>query len=715
MGESVFSQNWFKVATMQPRLRSHARIYRQRYRGATWFVIQDDQTGRFHRIAPAANRMIGLMDGHRTLDQIWNAANAWVGEKDDPPTQDETIRLMAHLHQAGLLLGNFPPDIEELAYRADNRAKKALIARFKNPLALRLPLWDPDNFLEATLPLVRPLFTLMGGVLWLAVVIGALVVAVLHWSELTTGFIDRVFLAENLILMALIYPFIKALHEFGHGYAIKYWGGEVREMGLMFLVLIPVPYVDASASSGFRSKWSRAMVGGAGILVELFFAAIAMFVWIEAEPGYIRAAALNVILIGSVSTLLFNGNPLLRFDGYYILSDLIEIPNLGNRANSYFFHLVKKYLFGMANLSSPTTARGESGWFFWYAVAAFLYRLSIMVGIALFIAGKLFFIGIGLAIWAVLSALVFPIVKALWWLFQAPELRNKRIRAVLVSGSFALVFFVGLLAVPIPYATTVEGVIDVPESSVLRTNSGGFLKSLSDGGYVEKGALVVVLTNRELSARRDLIFAQRAEIRLRMERELVSDRGSESILRQQLEQSQAALAQIEEQIADLNLFAGKKGRLVVPDRASLLNRFVERGTLVGYIVDDDDLVVRSMVEQGNSDLVRHRLQKAEIMLSSDRNSIIEAHLIRQVPKATKRLASVALGTEGGGRIVIDPTAGDAQTALEPLFQFDLIAPLSSSNLEIGQRVYVRFSHGNEPVFFRIFRNVRQLFLSKFDV
>lgn len=715
MAGSVFSQNWFKVATLRPRLRSHARIYRQRYRGATWFIVQDDQSGRYHRIAPAANRMIGLMDGRRSMDQIWQAANRWEGEEGDPPTQDETIRLLAQLHQSDLLAGDVPPDIEELTHRADKKDSKALMARLKNPLALRLPLWDPDRFLEATMPLVRPLYSVFGALLWLAVVGAGLVVAVLNWPELTSGFTDRVFLAENLLLMALVYPFIKALHELGHGYAVKRWGGEVHEMGFMFLVLIPVPYVDASASSGFQSKWRRAVVGGAGILVELFIAAVALLIWVEAEPGLVRAAAFNAVLIGSVSTVLFNGNPLLRFDGYYVLSDLIEIPNLGNRANSYFFYLIKRYLFGMRQATSPVTARGERGWFLFYSIAAFLYRVSIMIGIALFIAGKLFFIGVALAVWALLNAFVIPVFKGIWWLIEAPELRSRRRRAITLSALAATAMLTGLLALPVPYATMAEGVIDVPESAVLRTRTEGFVQRHAQGGDVTRGAEVIALSNAELTARRDLIRAQRAEIALKLEREIVANPAGEAILRQQLQQADATMARIDEQIAGLVLTTGRDGRLIVPDMAARLDGFVERGTLVGYVVAPGDLVIRVMVPQGSSDLVRHRLEKAEIMLADNRARVIDARLVREVPKATRRLASAALGTQGGGRIVLDPTAGDTQIALDPLFQFDLVAPLSMAEAEIGQRVHVRFDHGAEPLFYRISRNLRQLFLSKFDV
>src|SRR5262249_14668481 len=157
------------------------------------------------------------------------------------------------------------------------------------------------------------------------------------------------------------------------------WGGEVHELGIMLLILVPVPYVDASSSSAFREKWRRAVVGGAGIMVEAALASAAIIVWISVEPGLVRAVAFNVALIAGVSTLFFNGNPLLRFDGYYMLCDLIEIPNLGTRANKYFFYLIERYVLRLSDAKSPVSARGEEFWFFFYAVASYIYRMFIMV------------------------------------------------------------------------------------------------------------------------------------------------------------------------------------------------------------------------------------------------------------------------------------------------------------------------------------------------
>lgn len=678
-------------------------------------MVQDEQTGRFHRISPAANHIVGLMDGRRSMAEIWEAATRWAGSGGEPPTQDEVIRLLAQMHHADLLSGDLPPDIDELAQRAESRESRAMLSRLKNPLALRLPLWDPDRFLQVTLPLARWAFGWVGLVLWLAVVGAGATIAVLHWDELTTGLGDRVFLAENLVLLALVYPVIKALHELGHGYAVKTWGGEVREVGLMFLVLIPVPYVDASSSSAFQSKWQRAVVAGAGILVELFIAALAMIVWVNAEPGLLRAAAFSAALIGGVSTLLFNGNPLLRFDGYYVFSDLIEIPNLGNRANRHVLYLIKRYLFGMRRETSPATARGERVWFTLYAVAAFCYRMTIMVAIALFVAGQLFFVGVALALWAVFNALFLPLLKGVWWLAEAPELRGRRLRAAVVSGAVVAGAAALFLVLPFPYATGAEGVVAVRERAVLNADGQGFVVQVHAGGPVSAGDEIVGLADPTLAARHRLLVAQRAEILLRLEGEIGADPVEAQILREQLAHVEAAIARLDERIANLSLRAPHDGFLLLAGGGDLVGRHVTRGTHIGYLVTPEDPFIHVAVDQRRADLVRRRLDGVDVVLADALDDPIPAVLMAATPKATTQLPSPALGTEGGGKIVLDPATGDPTRALEPHFLFDLAGPLPAERIEIGQRVHVRFDHGEEPLAGRMLRSVRQVFLRRFDV
>ena len=247
------------------------------------------------------------------------------------------------------------------------------------------------------------------------------------------------------------------MHELAHGYAIKKAGGEVHDIGIMFLGLIPVPYVDATSASGFRNKYERMLVGAAGILAEMFLASIALFVWLNVEDGAVHAIAYNVMLIGGVSTLLFNGNPLLRFDGYYVLQDALEIPNLGTRANRYIGYLIQRYLFSMRDAISPVDVAGERVWFVIYGLAAFAYRLFIMTVIILYISGRFFAVGIILALWAGVTMIGIPMVKHINFLFTNPRLRSNRGRSVGISGLIILLVAVVLFLLPVPDWTRVQG------------------------------------------------------------------------------------------------------------------------------------------------------------------------------------------------------------------------------------------------------------------
>ncbi|MEF8724708.1 MAG: hypothetical protein V5B30_19715 [Candidatus Accumulibacter delftensis] len=313
--------------------------------------------------------------------------------------------------------------------------------------------------------------------LWLLLVLPAIVLAGVNWHELTANLSDQVLSAHNLFLLWLVYPLIKALHELGHAYAVKSGDGEVHEMGIMLLVLAPIPYVDATASGAFRNKWRRAMVGAAGMLVELFLAAIAMAVWVMVEPGLVRSIAFNVLFVAGASTLLFNGNPLLRYDGYYVLADLIEIANLGNRSNQYWQWLAKRYLFGITSVERPPASLGERRWFLFYGAASFVYRTLVMIVITLFIAGEFFFVGVVLALWAATTMFVLPIGKGLNYVISSPELQRHRTRARLVTFGSLAVFVLFVLSVPMPLRTHAEGVVWVPENAEVRAAADGLSSS----------------------------------------------------------------------------------------------------------------------------------------------------------------------------------------------------------------------------------------------
>jgi putative peptide zinc metalloprotease protein len=671
VSDTLFSPSWYRVAGLKPRIRAHAAIHRHAYRGKIWFVLQDHAAGRSHRFSPAAHYFVGLMDGNRTVQELWEAAAKQLG--DDAPTQEEVIRLLGQLHSADALLCDVPPDSREVFRRHQRHTRMEWRRRLWTPLALRFPLWDPDRFLERTLPYVNWMFGWLGALVWLGVVGTAAVLAAAHWTDLTQNIADRLLAPQNLLILWLVYPVVKALHELGHAYATKKWGGEVHEIGVMLLVLTPVPYVDATSAWGFRDKGKRMLVGAAGIGVELFLGALALFVWLSVEAGAVRVVAYNVLLISGISTLLFNGNPLLRFDGYYVLADAIEIPNLGTRANKYLGYLFQRYLLGVRDADSPAESLGERVWMAAYGIAAFLYRAFILFVIIVFIAGKFFLVGVLLALWALATQVFVPVSKSVSFLTSSPGLRRQRGRALSTTVMLVLAAVCLVFVVPAPSWTRAEGVVWVPEEAQVR----------------------------ELEAQYDALMQQ--------------DRVQAAIVREEMASVRANLERSRERQAALILRSPANGRFVVPQATDLPGRFLAKGQLVAYVVEPKEISARVAVGQDDIGQVRGRTRGVEVMLAGWGADPVPAQIRREVPGGSRQLPSAALGSGGGGVFAVDPRDNQGVTTLGRVFQLELALPPEVRSSYLGARVYVRFDHGFEPVGFQVYRALRQLFLRLLDV
>ena len=602
MSQSLFSTSWYRVASIRPRLRNHAQIHRHIYRDSVWYVLQNHSTGKFHRFTPVANLIIGLMDGRRSLQEIWDIACNRLG--DEVPTQDEVIKLLSDLHRADVLQSDAPPDLKELQQRRIKHVRMRWKQYLGNPLSLRIPLFDPDRMLNRLMPLVRPLLGWRGAALWFAVVGWAVILIAMHWTELSGDVIDRVFSVQNLLLIWFVFPLIKALHELGHAIATKIDGGEVHEMGIMLLVLMPIPYVDASSATAFRDKRSRMLVGAAGMLLEIFIAALAVFAWVHLEPGIERAIAYDVILVAGVSTLLFNANPLLRYDGYYILADWLEIPNLAQRSNEYLGYLVNRYLFGLEGGRSPTAARGEPGWFVSYAIGSFAYRMFMMVSIALLVASQFFFVGVVLAIWAFATMLVIPSVKKLHYLFAGPQLESHRQRALLSSGVIALLVLAIFAWLPAPSSTQAEGVIWAPEEALVRSTVDGFITRVvaAPGQQVRRGDVLIECEDPELAARTRVLQAQLDELEARYNASIISKRVQADMINEQKAHLLAALELANKRQAELQVRSGSDGIFVMADVPNAPGKFTQRGEILAYVTDSAASHVRVVVAQSAENL-----------------------------------------------------------------------------------------------------------------
>lgn len=711
-GKTLFSQSWYRVSDLLPRLRSHARFHRHTYRDRDWYILQDHSTGRFHRFSPEAYLIIGLMDGKHTLNDIWKTACDRLD--DDMPTQDEVIELLAYLHQADILQSDTLPDIKDLHQRGRKEKMSRWMAVLRSPAYMNFSLLDPDAFLEKTHFLVRPFFSRAGLILWITIVSFALVQVGIHWQELTSNVADRVLSLQNLFVLGLIYPVTRIFHEFGHAYAVKRWGGEVHEMGVMLIAFMPIPYMDASSSSGFYHKGRRIMVSAAGIMVDLLLAAFGVIVWINAEPGMVRAIAYNLILIGGVSTLLLNGNPLLRFDAYYILADFLEIPNLANRGNKYIGYLLQRYIFGIREAKSPVQATGEEPWFFFYAIAAFCYRILISISIVLFIASRFFVFGVILALWTSAAILLFPLVKLARHVLQ--NMRRSLSRVLLIAGVFAGLLAWFLFVVPIPSFTVAEGVVWAPEEARIFAGTDGFVVKIlaSPGSRVSRGDPLFFCEVPELRAELKVLQAGLREQEARYRRSFVTNITEAQVLREGMAGARAKLARAEERFGEMVVRSPASGVLLMPKAEDLPGSFVHKGMPVGYVIDFSRTIVRVVVNQADVDHIRYRTRKVEGRLAESIDTVYPARIEREVPGASKELPSMAFSLEGGGGVALDPEETEKPQSFEKHFYFDIALDKAKAR-GIGERVYVRFVHDPEPLAFRLHRSIRRVLLNKFGV
>ena len=729
MVEAFFSPSWYRVAGLKPRIAGHVTVARHRYGSQGWYALSDPASGRVHRLSPAAYLFAARMDGKQTVDAIWQEM---VAEMDtEAPGQQAVISLLMQLHGADLLAGDIPPDATELLTRRDRQSRSVWMRNLRSPLSMQIPLIDPDRFLTRTLPLVRPLFGWASLVLWLILMLAAVVTVGEHWTELTENILDRVMATEGLFMLALCYPIMKILHELGHGYTAKRFGCEVHEMGVMLLVLFPVPYVDASSSAALASKWQRAGVAAAGIIVELTMAAIAALVWVSAEPGVLRAVAYNVMLIGGVSTLLINGNPLLRFDGYYVLSDVIEVPNLTQRGARYLGYLINRYVFRVPGRLTFTAAPHERVAMIIYAPLAWVYRLVVMIGVAAYVAAHYFVVGIAIGGFTIFMGFVRPFGKALWNVAMSPQYRMCRGRAAgLTFGAIAAVVVV-VLAVPAPVHTTAEGIIWLPQDAIVRAGTDGFVREVAavPGAHVEPGAALFELEHPISEAKLKVTAARVQELEAKYTAEWVDDRIAAEVTKFELNQARASLDREQYRISRQSITALAGGTFnAIRPASNMVGRYVKDGEIMGYVTPTSGRVARVVVPQADIALVRDHLVDVRLRLA-DRLTDFRSSVVRAVPAAEETVPSQALTTSNGGAISTDPRDNKGTKAFERMFQFDVALPdqngpdkggpdsavdaVAASGF--GARVFVRFDFAWESLGTMLYRRTRQALLSRFEI
>jgi putative peptide zinc metalloprotease protein len=497
------------------RLRGDLQIDPQKYEGRTYFVVKDPVSLRYYRFKEQEQFLLQYMDGRRTLDEAQKEY-----EKRFRPerlTLEDLESFAQQLLTAGLAQNESPKAGSQLFDRRKKRLRKEWMQTFTNILYIKIPVYDPDRLLRWMLRYTSWIFTTW----FLLISIGVMLAAVLLVATHFQTFRDRLpsyhefFNFKTIGYMWLALGLVKVIHEFGHGLSCRAFGGEVHEMGALFLCFSPCLYANVSDAWTLPNKWHRIIISAAGIYVELIIAAIATFVWWNSPSHpFINNMALSLMVVCSVSTVVFNANPLMRYDGYYVLADLLEIPNLRDRSNRYLKNVVLEHCLGVEVQPEPYMALWRRLLFVTYAIVSWVYRWVVTYSILVFMATflkpyKLQVISEMLAIAAAASMFGWPLYnlgKNLHKRGRLPDMKQARVTfcaAVIVA--VLIVFFL----VPLPISRIRQaGVVQLKPEAVervyLKVPNDCILEELKpgvrDGAFVGRDQELAVFSSRDLDS-----------------------------------------------------------------------------------------------------------------------------------------------------------------------------------------------------------------------
>lgn len=715
MAEATFSESWHLVSGLRVRIRPTVEIQRQFYRGEKWYVLRDPLNNSFFRVRPSAYAFVMRLDPVRTVE------DAWLGSieesPDDAPGQEDVVSLLGQLYSMNLLETELPPDSRRLFARYDANRKKELRSKLMNIMFIRIPLFDPEVLLRRLSRFIKFLVGPYGAVAWAGMAIFAIKLVVERADELFVG-AQGVLAADNLFLLYLGLVLVKSFHEFGHAAVCHRYGGEVHTIGVMLMMFTPLPYVDATSSWGFRSRWHRAFVGAAGMIFELFAASVAAVYWALSGEGVLHSLAYNIMFVASVSTILFNANPLLRLDGYYILSDLVDLPNLHSRATAHLKYLLERHLFSCEDSLPSVRDLREASELTLFGILSLIYKVVVFGGIILFISDKWLILGTIMTVAGVIGWVVVPTVRFISYLMT--DARLARCRNRIYSRSLFLLGAFAILAVMIPFPRNIDapGVIEsAPEIKVVNGVPGYLAECLVvPGQRVRAGQPLVRLVNPDLGYAVRGADAKIAEVKAKERYALGKRIADLPAVRKEANAVYASAAELHRNERDLLVRARGDGLWIPAGSEIVSGRWFERGSHIGDIVGGGRYRFAAVVSQEDAaELFGGALRGVDVRLWGQAHISVGTSGIRLIPYQHEKLPSPALGLHGGGAVPVTRKEGDGGiSAAEPFFLVQAsLNGGSGAQLIHGRSGTIRFSLAPEPLAFQWIRRAYQIFQKRY--
>ena len=663
-------------------LRTELKFDSRTQNGSTFVVIEDPVRSKFFQIGAREYRFIASLDGNRTGREIVETLNAKRSDDEQEFTEEAASEVCQWLMQSNLVFGDSVDSAKRLSQqvKASNRAK---LIGLLNPISFKMNLFNPNSALTAVQPYVQWWFSRWFAVVWCIVAIYATTLIYSNWSQMgaaSTGILSE----HSWIWLLVTWLLLKVIHETAHGVACRRYGGEVPEAGILLLLFTPMAFVNVTSMWRFPNRWHRMVVSGAGMYVELFISFVSLIVWTRSE-GLVADISFNIFLMASVTTILFNANPLMRFDGYFLLSDALAIPNLYTKGTNWFGDRLKSIFFGTPltpNLCPQRELRTASI----YGSMAFFWKISISVSLT--IGAGVLFHGAGLVLSAIGVCLWFglPIYKQVKSLFGADAKQPvNKTRMAISFGSLALLGICLFSILKAPAYKSAPAIVQFADETLLRADADGFIEKLlvKDGDEVNKGQVLVVLDNPQLA--NEVVEIQRYAAEALTQSRVYKKQHEMALSLAELKKHEELKQQLEEkkqQAAGLEIVAPFDGFVFQRGLENQIGSFANRGDALLTIAHRQKKEVVVSIDQRDLESIEGG-EGDQLRVVFPGLGVFESTLFRIDPTASQTPLHPSLCAQAGGPLPVRPVSGGQE---DQEAQVELLSPRFNAFLNLEQAV-----------------------------
>ncbi|MEQ9408124.1 MAG: HlyD family efflux transporter periplasmic adaptor subunit [Fuerstiella sp.] len=673
-------------------LRTDLQVSRQLYQGDPVYVVHDPVAFRTHRLSVQQYRILAVLNPDQTLAENFQTLVA--KQEFDADEEKVFLDLVSSFARLSLVMLPGASGARLFEQHQKLRAMRRR-GRILGILFLQIPLVNPDHFLTRTIGRMSWLFTKTFLAVWLLGMVAAGTVIVSRFDDLIQP-LNGILATKNLPFLWLAFVLLKIWHELGHGYACKVFGGFVPEMGTVLIAGTPAAFVDASSAWSFPERYKRLVVMCGGMYFESLVFIPAVFVWAFSSSPMWSSCAYQLVIMASLVTLLFNANPLMKFDGYFILSELIGMPNLRPRADAQIKRLLVSATLGLRPAPSP-----DSAWtrlmLVTYGVAAVIYKFFVVISIAMVVAIRFPMIGLGLAAFHVTTTVGMGVHRMAKFLLTGKETAPVRGRARTVAAIVLLGLPIALCLVPVPFGVVVHGLVSAETEHYVNVDSPGRFEHalVASGQLVQADTPLLQLTNQRLQE--DLTIAEAALREAELRWNVLQASNLTEAARQQ-----ATVRELRQQVREISRRVGKlvvtapaSGRVVRLLAQTERGRFLDEGTPLAVVADGKPLL-RTWVNEDQLGSIRQTGDSTvRFRIPGRSTTTFRGRVVRIEPAAEDVFPELALTYLAGGEILINP---DTQRPFKPVFQID-IEPVEDvlKLTEHGARVMLNLPRRYESV------------------